>query len=194
MCFVSFLWMSFYYFIKLQPSLLRSSRRHTPRSCVLSCLTLVSSIPSNRDWCYAPTSKGISLSLSLSLSLWFLCLNCFESNIWIWYVFRNSPLPCNVILGGSALGFDITPFAQQLIQLGGRRRQGPSPMFNSPLNPGMRGIIHTPALSENIQTQFLSVVSDDFMSPMNPATVFPRSRERRKIYWFIVLCLNKHNI
>ena len=86
-----------------------------------------------------------------------------------------------MILGGSALGFDITPFAQQLIQLGGRRRQGPGPMFNSSLNPGMRGIIHTPALSENIQTSFLSD-DDDFISPLNPVTVFPRSRERRKIY------------
>ncbi|XP_061178613.1 peroxidase-like protein [Saccostrea echinata] len=34
----------------------------------------------------------------------------------------NSPVPCTLLLQGSRLGFDIRPFAQQLLQLGGRRR------------------------------------------------------------------------
>lgn len=87
---------------------------------------------------------------------------------------RNSPLPCNVILGGSALGFDITPFAQQLLQLGGRRRRGPDPWNFTPLNPGMRGIIPGPGQIPG---------SGNFVSPLNPAGVLRGGSAARRLYW-----------
>lgn len=85
----------------------------------------------------------------------------------------NSPLPCNVILGGSALGFDITPFAQQLLQLGGRRRRGPDPWNFTPLNPGMRGIIPGPGQIPG---------SGNFVSPLNPAGVLRGGSAARRLY------------
>lgn len=86
---------------------------------------------------------------------------------------RNSPVPCSVILGGNPLGFDITPFAQQLLQLGGRRRRGPDPWNFTPLNPGMRGII--PGLSQ-------IPGSGNFVSPLNPAGLFRGGQRARRLY------------
>lgn len=85
----------------------------------------------------------------------------------------NSPVPCSVILGGNPLGFDITPFAQQLLQLGGRRRRGPDPWNFTPLNPGMRGII--PGLSQ-------IPGSGNFVSPLNPAGLFRGGQRARRLY------------
>lgn len=78
-----------------------------------------------------------------------------------------------MILGGSALGFDITPFAQQLLQLGGRRRRGPDPWNFTPLNPGMRGIIPGPGHIPG---------SGNFVSPLNPAGVLRGGSAARRLY------------
>ncbi|XP_062573136.1 peroxidase-like protein [Saccostrea cucullata] len=53
----------------------------------------------------------------------------------------NSLQPCPALLGGTRLGFDIRPFAQQLLALGGRRRR--MALMPSPLNPGMMGMLPT---------------------------------------------------
>lgn len=46
-----------------------------------------------------------------------------------WLLFRNNQRPCTQILNGNYLGFDITPFANQLIRLRGSRRSTANP-FN----------------------------------------------------------------
>ncbi|XP_055996607.1 peroxidase-like protein [Ostrea edulis] len=81
----------------------------------------------------------------------------------------NAPVPCHVLLQGSPLGFDITPFAQQLLRLGGRR--GPFVLRPSPLNPGMRSIM---------QVRGPGLDRDMFMAPINPGRVIPTGRRRRR--------------
>lgn len=83
-------------------------------------------------------------------------------------VHSNAPVPCDLLLQGSPLGFDITPFAQQLLRLGGRRRRGQFASRPSPLNPGMRGMM--PFRGQG-----------GFMAPMNPGRVV-RTGRTRKLY------------
>lgn len=85
------------------------------------------------------------------------------------FIHSNAPVPCHVLLQGSPLGFDITPFAQQLLRLGGRR--GPFVLRPSPLNPGMRSIM---------QVRGPGLDRDMFMAPINPGRVIPTGRRRRR--------------
>lgn len=52
-----------------------------------------------------------------------------DNNFNGWLLFRNYQRPCIQILNGNYLGFDITPFANQLIQLRGSRSSNAIP-FN----------------------------------------------------------------
>ncbi|XP_062573135.1 peroxidase-like protein [Saccostrea cucullata] len=87
----------------------------------------------------------------------------------------NSPLPCNVILQGNPLGFDITPFARQLLRLGGRRRRRQTLRGPSPFNPGMRGILQTATLQNDAA----------ILSSINTRGSIPSGRreiQRTKVY------------
>lgn len=97
------------------------------------------------------------------------------TDFWIFSCFdRNSPLPCNVILEGSRLGFDITPFAKQIMQLRGRRRQNPYLRLKSPINPSMRNILEILGQLPNGSNVF---------TPINPAAVLKVRRKGENMYW-----------
>ncbi|XP_065940288.1 peroxidase-like protein [Magallana gigas] len=85
----------------------------------------------------------------------------------------NSPLQCNVILGGSPLGFDINPFADQIIKLRGMRRQNPFLGAISPFNPGMHKIMQIMGQLPHRNNVF---------PPINSARVPKIRRKQRKVY------------
>ncbi|XP_061177755.1 peroxidase-like protein [Saccostrea echinata] len=71
---------------------------------------------------------------------------------------RNTPQSCSRILRGNRLGFDITPFARQLLRLRDRRRA--ALRFPSPIYPSTRRFIRLVRLSPL------------FLSPINPGIGF----------------------
>lgn len=107
------------------------------------------------------------------------------TDFWIFSCFdRNSPLPCNVILEGSRLGFDITPFAKQIMQLRGRRRQYPYLRLKSPINPSMRNILEILGQLPNGSNVF---------TPINPAAVLKVRRKGENVYWKKIVSMDDIN-